>query len=117
VLSHVVALLDPVEGLVGAYQGIGFLVLGKRPDHLELFERERLERLLAPVQVGRDAAPGAFLRRRELARLERVGEIESLIREGLERLYGRQRVDTARDALVRIAHELPELVDLGAAAG
>src|SRR4029079_12067226 len=73
VLAHVVALLHAVQRLVRAHDRVRVLALRKRADHLQLLQRERLEGFLAPVEVGCDAAAPAFLRRRELARLERVG--------------------------------------------
>src|SRR5438045_2948521 len=51
VLPHVVAFLDPIEGLVGLHEGVGFLVLRKRAHHLELLEREGLQRLLPAIDL------------------------------------------------------------------
>src|SRR5688572_23157736 len=58
VLAHVVALLDPVERLVGAHDREHVLALREGAHHLELLERECLEGLLAAVEVGRDAPAG-----------------------------------------------------------
>ena len=69
------------------------------------------------LRSGASPPPPPSLGDGELARLERVGQVEAFVGEGLERLDRRQRVDLARQALVGIAHELLELVDLGAAAG
>ena len=54
--------------------------------------------------------------RAELARLERVGQVEAFVGEGLERLHRRQRLDLARQALLGLANEGLKVVQLRAAA-
>src|SRR5437763_15582763 len=51
VLSHVVALLHAVQRLVGAYQRVHLVALRERAHHLQLLEREGLQRLLAPREL------------------------------------------------------------------
>src|SRR2546430_10878186 len=84
ILAHVVADLDLVDVLFGdADQRVRRGTFLELPHHLQRLQRIRFERFLAPRQIRCKVA--AALNRFDLARLERVGEVERVVREWLVR--------------------------------
>src|SRR3954463_5188186 len=52
ILAQIVSKFHPIEIIVGGFdQREANLLLLKRADHLKAFQRERLKRFLAPVQI------------------------------------------------------------------
>src|SRR5450631_3208869 len=117
VLPHVIAYLDLIHVLFGrAHQSKSALAPLQRSDHLQRLERKRFQRLLAAIEIRRKLA--ATFDRFDLARLERIGQIERVVGEGLVRLDLRQRVELAFHAFALLLHPFAQvLVAFAAASG
>src|SRR5215471_9289396 len=103
VLPHVIANLDLVDILIrGAHQRERVLAALQRSDHLQRFQRIRLQRLLAPIEIRRELA--ATLDCLDLARLERIRQVEGVVRERLVWLHLRQGIELALDAFALLLH-------------
>src|SRR6185369_6444213 len=116
VLPHVVSDLDLIDVLVGrSDQRVRALAPLQRSDHLQRLQRIGFERLLAPVQIGRELA--ASLNRLDLARLERIGQVECVVRERLVGPDLRQWIELALDPFALILHPGAQVLMAFAAAG
>src|SRR5688572_3568539 len=78
VLAEIVAAADTKQRVIGRFhQGKHLLLLLERADHAQAFERKRFQRLTAAIEIGREAARARRAARRlDLARLERIDQIE-----------------------------------------
>jgi len=119
ILSHVLSLLDLVDGAVDLQQAKHHIILFHGADHLHGIQREALEEFLATVLVRRLRAAGAILGQlgQQLAGVERIQHVAGRVGERHERLRFRQRLDGRLGLRLDVLHPAAHLLHVALAAG